>query len=202
VVLVRTADATAVEPNGSRPSAETCIHAALYREVPGCGAVVHAHPPCATVVAARAARAGADSVRFAGWELIKGLGVPDPSEVVVPVFANHPDVGRIGADVARRLAGGGAAGQTPPVLLIAAHGATAWGPDLATARDRLECLEALCQLHLLDAGALAPPDAGAPSPTDAGVPSRPDAGTLAPPDTGAPAPLDAGPPARELEGTP
>jgi methylthioribulose-1-phosphate dehydratase len=158
VVLVRTADATAVAPDGPLPSAETSIHAALYREVPGCGAVVHAHPPYATVVAARAARDGADSIRFAGWELIKGLGVADPSEVAVPVFANHPDVDRIGTDVARRLAGGGADdGRTPPVMLLAGHGATAWGPDLATARDRLECLEALCQLHLLDAGAPARP---------------------------------------------
>jgi methylthioribulose-1-phosphate dehydratase len=163
VVLVRTADGTAVHPDGPRPSAETCIHAALYREVPGCAAVVHAHPPYATVVAARAARAGADSVRFAGWELIKGLGVADPSEVAVPVFANHPDVARIGADVARRLAGGPAGDRTPPALLVGQHGATAWGPDLATARNRLECLEALCQLHLLDAGTSSRPDAGPPA---------------------------------------
>ncbi|MEV0597459.1 methylthioribulose 1-phosphate dehydratase [Nonomuraea cavernae] len=135
-------------PGGPRPSAETVIHAALYDGVPGCEAVVHAHPPYSTLVAAQAARRGADHVSFADFEIIKGLGGRDPFDVTVPVFRNWADVPRIAADLTAFLRREGDA--APPVLLIAHHGATAWGPDLETARNRLECLELLCRLHVLD----------------------------------------------------
>ncbi|HEX4812771.1 MAG TPA: methylthioribulose 1-phosphate dehydratase, partial [Nonomuraea sp.] len=155
VVLVDAATGRPVDPDGRRPSAETCIHAALYRVFPDCGAVVHAHCPYATAVSATAARAGSWSVRFAGFEIIKGFGLADPGQVTVPVFRNWADVPRIADDVARHYARPGARpdarpGADPaPVFLIEHHGATAWGPTLEIARNRLECLEALCRLHLL-----------------------------------------------------
>ncbi|GAA2577504.1 methylthioribulose 1-phosphate dehydratase [Dactylosporangium fulvum] len=136
-----------LEPGGPPPSAETSIHAAVYRTVPGCGAVVHAHPPHATAVAVLAARDDRDAVRFTDLEVIKGLAVPDPTAISVPVFTNWLDVRVIGSDVAAYLTTNGSG--IPPVLLIAFHGATAWGPTLDVARNRLECLEALCQLSLL-----------------------------------------------------
>jgi methylthioribose-1-phosphate isomerase/methylthioribulose-1-phosphate dehydratase len=144
VVEVSVADARPVYPDSPRPSAETTIHTALYQLSATCGAVVHAHPPYATAVATMAARTGAESVEFAGLEIIKGLGVADPYSVTVPVLRNHADVPRIAADVRDRLTG-----DAPPVLLIGAHGATTWGPTLDVARNRMECLEALCQLKLL-----------------------------------------------------
>jgi methylthioribulose-1-phosphate dehydratase len=147
VVLVGIADGRAVEPGAPRPSAETSIHAAIYRTT-GAGAVVHAHPPYATVVSAHAARAAATAVGFADFEIIKGFGIPRPDAVAVPLFENWPDVARIAADVEDRLSTRDE--HTPPALLIGYHGVTAWGPDLAGARDRVECLEALCRLHLLD----------------------------------------------------
>jgi methylthioribose-1-phosphate isomerase/methylthioribulose-1-phosphate dehydratase len=134
----------ALPPNGHpRSSAETSIHLALYRALPDCGAVVHAHPPYSTAVAARAAVDGV--VRFARFEIIKGFGLADPSEVHVPVFTNWPHVPDIADDIAKRLADG----ADVPVLLIAHHGATAWGATLEQARNRLECLEALCRLELI-----------------------------------------------------
>ncbi|SDI72664.1 methylthioribulose-1-phosphate dehydratase [Actinokineospora alba] len=141
-VRVRIADAQPVESDGKRPSAETSIHTALYQIFPDCGAVVHAHPPYATAVAALAARRGADAEEFVGLEIIKGLGATD--KVLIPVFENHADVPRIGSDVAARLTP-----DAPPALLIGAHGATTWGPTLETARNRMECLEMLCRLRLL-----------------------------------------------------
>nr|WP_255364674.1 methylthioribulose 1-phosphate dehydratase [Alloactinosynnema sp. L-07] len=140
VVRVRIADSSAV--GAGRPSAETSIHTAIYAAFPEAGAVVHAHPPYATAVAALAARAGADVVEFAGLEIIKGLGLTDA--VSVPVFENHAHVPRIAADVAERLTA-----DAPPVLLIGAHGATTWGPTLESARNRMESLETLCRLRLL-----------------------------------------------------
>jgi methylthioribulose-1-phosphate dehydratase len=127
-----------------QPSAETPIHAALYRLFPDCGAVVHAHPPFCTAVAARAARMGATAVTFAEFEIIKGLGTPVVAEATVPVFANWARPARIAEDMVARLTC-----ADPPALLISHHGATAWGPTLELARNRLECVEALCQLQLI-----------------------------------------------------
>jgi methylthioribose-1-phosphate isomerase len=123
-----------------RPSAETTIHTAVYRAT-SAGAVVHVHPPHATALSIDAAVA----LRFSGYELIKGLGTTT-GIVDVPVFANHFDVSVIGADIERYLI------QHPdaaPVLFIAGHGITAWGANLAQARDRAECLEAMCELVTL-----------------------------------------------------
>lgn len=144
VVEVRVDDARSVHEGGPRPSAETTIHAALYRLSGKVEAVVHAHPPYATAVAILAARRGSSTVSFVDLEIIKGLGLADPSKVVVPVFDNHAHVPRIADDVAERLTE-----DAPPVMLIGNHGATTWGPSLDVARNRMECLEALCQLTLL-----------------------------------------------------
>lgn len=119
-----------------RPSAETAIHTAIYRTTEA-AAVVHVHSPRAT-----AASVGAPNpLRFTGFELIKGLRSGDTIDI--PVFSNHADVSRIGAEIEQYLRAHPAA---PPVLFIAGHGITAWGSDLAQARDRAECLEALCEL--------------------------------------------------------
>ena len=122
-----------------RPSAETAIHTAIYRTT-GAGAVVHIHPPHATAQSIDAP----DVLRFSGYELIKGLGASQTIDI--PVFVNHSDVARIAADIEHHLTGnpGGA-----PALFIAGHGVTAWGADLAQARDRAECLEAMCELATL-----------------------------------------------------
>ncbi|MDQ2958635.1 MAG: methylthioribulose 1-phosphate dehydratase [Actinomycetota bacterium] len=129
-----------------QPSAETSIHAALYRTVAGCGAVVHAHPPYATIAAGAAFSAGSSSIRFTDYEIIKGLGQQSGS-VEVPIFANPAKVSLIADAIADHLTEAGP--DVVPVLLIAHHGATAWGPTLESARNRLECLEMLCQLDLL-----------------------------------------------------
>jgi methylthioribose-1-phosphate isomerase len=121
------------------PSAETAIHTAIYRAT-GASAVVHVHPPHATVQSINAPNV----LRFAGYELIKGLGAAET--VDIPVVPNHKDVPHIGADIERYLI---EHPDAPPVLFIAAHGITAWGAHLAEARDRAECLEAMCELAVL-----------------------------------------------------
>ena len=68
-----------------QPSAETAIHAAIYRATDA-QAVVHIHPPYATALAYDSdAELGLN-----GYELIKGL-VPATS-IGIPVFVNHSDV--------------------------------------------------------------------------------------------------------------
>ncbi|GFG75793.1 hypothetical protein MBOT_31580 [Mycobacterium botniense] len=121
------------------PSAETPVHTAIYRATDA-QAVVHVHPPHATTQSIDAPAV----LRFSGYELIKGLAANET--VAVPVFTNHAEIGRIGADIERYLIGHP---DTPPVLFIAGHGITAWGASLAQARDRAECLEAICELVTL-----------------------------------------------------
>lgn len=144
VVEVGVEDARPVHAGAPRPSAETTIHAALYRLWEDCRAVVHVHSPYATAAAIQAARRGATTVEFADLEIIKGLGLPEPSKVAVPVFENHAHVPDIAADVLARLEP-----NAPPVMLIGNHGATTWGPTLDVARNRMECLEEMCRLTWL-----------------------------------------------------
>ncbi|WP_255495533.1 S-methyl-5-thioribose-1-phosphate isomerase [Nocardia sp. GTS18] len=139
-VRVRVADTTAYPGQDRKPSAETSIHTAVYR-TRDAGAVVHVHSPFATALATTAQPG--DTVRVSGYELIKGFGLDDPSTVDVPVFANWPEVARIGADIEYYLRENPGAA---PILFITGHGITAWGDTLAQARDRAECLEALCEL--------------------------------------------------------
>ncbi|MBF6180624.1 methylthioribulose 1-phosphate dehydratase [Nocardia otitidiscaviarum] len=141
-VTVRVADSEPALPSRRRPSAETTIHTAVYRTTTA-AAVVHVHPPHATALSVGTA---ASSVRFSGYELIKGLGGTSPHTIDIPVFPNHAEVPRIGRDIERYLLDHP---DAPPVLFIAGHGITAWGASLAQARDRAECLEALCELASL-----------------------------------------------------
>ncbi|MBB5916933.1 methylthioribose-1-phosphate isomerase [Nocardia transvalensis] len=138
MVTVTIADSQPVSGT-RRPSAETTIHTAVYRATDA-RAVVHAHPPHAT---ARSIGTP-ESLRFTGYELIKGLGAT--GAIDIPVFPNHADVPSIGADIERHLS---EHPDAPPVLFIAGHGITAWGATLAQARDRAECLEAMCELVTL-----------------------------------------------------
>jgi methylthioribose-1-phosphate isomerase len=129
-----------------RASAEVSIHAAIYRSAPA-GAVIHVHSPYATAVATRASADGTVAqVAVERFELLKGLGLADPSRTQLPVFPNWPDVPRIARDIETHLR---TTAGAPPGVLIADHGITTWGADLAQARNRLECLEAICHLLLL-----------------------------------------------------
>jgi methylthioribose-1-phosphate isomerase len=146
-VYVGLADGASLASSSPQPSAEACIHVALYRCQPDCGAVVHAHPPYATALTSRLAGHGDGSVAIAAFELTKGLGLATPAAIDVPVFRNRPDPGAIAAAVERHLSDAGSTAL--PVFLVAGHGATAWGCHLEEARNRLECLEMLCRLQWL-----------------------------------------------------
>ncbi|MFD6162771.1 S-methyl-5-thioribose-1-phosphate isomerase [Nocardia sp. NPDC060256] len=143
MVTVQVADSAPIAGNSRKPSAETTIHTAAYRAT-AAQAVVHIHPPYATALATRSGTSDEVTfMRITDYELIKGLGGTDPAAIDIPVFPNWPDVPRIGADIERYLTEHPAA---PPVLFISGHGITAWGDNLSQARDRAECLEALCEL--------------------------------------------------------
>ncbi|MFJ8330159.1 methylthioribulose 1-phosphate dehydratase [Streptomyces sp. NPDC094437] len=158
-VIVDPVDGRPLVGETERPSAETSIHLAVYRQVSGCGAVVHAHAPYSTALATLTGTGtgtgtggSVGRVVFRELELAKGLGVAAPRLVEVPVFANWPDVSRIADDVTVCLR---ETSDVPPALLIDRHGVTTWGGDLDEARNRLECVEELSRLTLLT-GAFGP----------------------------------------------
>ena len=124
MLLVTDMDGTVIE--GDRhPSSEGKMHLEVYRGRPDVNAVVHAHPPVSTAFAV--CRRGLETPCLS--ELVVGLGqVPcTPSfamlsteevpESVRPYLAEHN------------------------ALLLANHGALAWGGDLWEAFDRLETVE-------------------------------------------------------------
>ncbi|MFD5539349.1 methylthioribulose 1-phosphate dehydratase [Streptomyces sp. NPDC127079] len=151
VVVGAESGATVLAPDGLKASAETSIHSAVYRTT-GAGAVIHVHAPYSTVVACRAGdRSRRTTLELTHFELLKGLGLADPSGADVPVFPNWPDVPRIATEVAEYLT---SRPQASPGLLIVDHGITVWGGDLAEARNRLECFESICQLLTLGAADL------------------------------------------------
>jgi methylthioribose-1-phosphate isomerase len=126
-----------------RPSAETCIHWAIYQAVPRAGAVFHVHTIPATLLSQRTPKGYPSLLEVSDVEMIKGLGLWDPEAVAqIPVFANWPIVDRIADDIAAWLANGHAL----PGLIIRGHGVTAWGCDADEARKHLEVIEFLCAL--------------------------------------------------------
>jgi methylthioribulose-1-phosphate dehydratase len=133
-------------PPHPRASAETALHLRLYRDDPDCGAVLHAHSPWATLLSM--ARAGAPAIAITGYELLKAFAGVTTHEatVEVPLFPNRQDVELLAAEVAARLAEGGAmaAGRTPaPGYLLEGHGLYAWGRTLGEARRHVEAMDFL-----------------------------------------------------------
>ena len=126
-----TPDGTVIE--GDRhPTSEGKMHLEVYRGRPDANAVVHAHPPVSTAFAV--CRRGLETPYLS--ELVAGLGqVPcttsfamlsteEVPESVRPYLADHN------------------------ALLLANHGALAWGGDLWEAFDRLETVEHTAKIVL------------------------------------------------------
>lgn len=144
VVAIDLTSGSALTAAGPRASAESSIHAAIYRATDA-GAVIHVHAPYSTMAACRM---GDDErltvLEISRLELLKGLGLSDPTRTDLPVFPNWRDVARIARDVEHYLA------NHPDArgFLIAYHGITVWGGDLTETLNRLECLESILQVSL------------------------------------------------------
>jgi L-fuculose-phosphate aldolase len=107
-----------------RASSELDLHLRVYRHRPDCGAVVHAHPPAATAFAVAGEGLPGDVLP----ELILYLG----SVPLVPYALTGTPA--LGDAVEPYL-------QRHVAVLLANHGAVAWGADLTSAQLRIESLE-------------------------------------------------------------
>lgn len=141
-LLVRAADGAVVERRtaADRPSAETSIHAALYRLFPAARAALHGHSVEAAWAAARAGK-DARGLRLPAIEMLKGFDIwQQRPRVDLPLFDNHLDVARIAGEIEARFR------KSPPAvtaLMIRAHGPTVWGDSLQQAYNRFEILDFL-----------------------------------------------------------
>jgi L-fuculose-phosphate aldolase len=113
------------------PTTELDLHLRAYRQRTECGAVVHAHPPCATAFA------------------VAGEGLPgDVLSEIALLMGEVPCVpyARTGTAALGDAAEPFLARHV--ALLLANHGALTWGEDLSQARIRMESLEHAARILL------------------------------------------------------
>jgi methylthioribulose-1-phosphate dehydratase len=159
---------------GDEPSAETCIHQAIYSLFPWAVACYHVHtvasnlvprllhvrPPGREATAGDAGTRGdpaaAAEVPLPPLEMLKGLGVREEwPRVGIAVFPNHLEVPAIAADVAARFR---AAPPRLPAFLIRDHGLTVWAESGPTALRYLELLEFIFAVMIAAGAAGLPPE--------------------------------------------
>lgn len=141
-LLVRVADGAIVERGraGQSPSAETAIHAALYRLFADAQACLHGHS-VAACLAVRQTKKGAKGLRLPPLEMVKGFDVWEGKpKTDLPLFENHLDVARIARAVRSRFT---RARPKVSAMLVRDHGPTVWGGSLQQAYDRFEVLDFL-----------------------------------------------------------
>jgi len=125
------------------PSAETALHAVIYRDRPEMTAILHVHTIWNTLLSARFAELG--YVPLEGYELLKGLAGVTTHEYQerVPILENSQKYDELAADLAgalRKFAGAHG-------VLLNRHGLYTWGKSVAEARRHLEALEFLFEVE-------------------------------------------------------
>ncbi|AKJ65574.1 class II aldolase/adducin family protein [Kiritimatiella glycovorans] len=116
---------------GLKSSIETGMHLAIYRRAPETGAIVHAHPPYASVFTAIDREL--DTTLIAESYAILGR----------PAFAPYAIMGS--PELAEQVA---ACAEQAACILMEQHGALALGRDLTEAFNRVEVLEHTARINL------------------------------------------------------
>ncbi|MCL2450772.1 MAG: methylthioribulose 1-phosphate dehydratase, partial [Polyangiaceae bacterium] len=125
------------------PSAETPLHALMFRIEPNIGAVIHTHSVASTVLGLEIT--GATALDLQGYEMLKAFPGVSTHEtcISIPVFDNTQDIPALARDVERRWA------SAPfPGYIVRGHGLYAWGPDVDVALRAIEALEFLVRCEL------------------------------------------------------
>jgi methylthioribulose-1-phosphate dehydratase len=140
--------AAPADPAKGRPSAETKLHAVIYRRGLGrdqqeTGAIFHVHTVWNTLLSDRFAAAGA--VTLENYELLKALAGVATHEhrEIVPVIENSQEYGGLARELAEKLR------EFPAShgVLLRRHGLYTWGESVAGARRHLEALEFLFEVE-------------------------------------------------------
>jgi methylthioribulose-1-phosphate dehydratase len=123
----------------AKPSAETGLHAVIYRHHRDARAIMHVHTVWNTLLSGRFLHAG--HVAIEGYELLKGLSGVNTHmhREDVPIIENTQDYNVLCAELAQVLQ------KFPHAhgVLLSRHGLYTWGQSVAEARRHLEALEFL-----------------------------------------------------------
>jgi methylthioribulose-1-phosphate dehydratase len=139
--LVVDGDCRPVEATSLKPSAETLIHAVVYKRIPGAGACFHVHTVWNNLISDL--YFGQRAVSIQGQELIKGLGIwEENARIAIPIVENFADIPKLASAIEKVI--------TPeiPGVLIRNHGIYAWGANDFEAKRHLESFEFLFEYHL------------------------------------------------------
>lgn len=113
---------------GGRPSSEYQLHVAIYRRCPEINAIVHLHPPMATLVGTVFGQVR--PVTFEGYHYLGDVGI------VPPILPGTQELALAAAEVA----------SESRALILQHHGAVCIGEDLKEALYRSIELEETCRL--------------------------------------------------------
>ena len=127
----------------AKPSAETGLHAVIYRDRPDARAIMHVHTTWNTLLSGRFVNEG--HVVIEGYELLKGLsGVTTHlHREQVPIIENTQDYDALSAELSEVLK------RFPHAhgVLLSRHGLYTWGQSVAEARRHLEAFEFLFEVE-------------------------------------------------------
>ncbi|MDQ0088039.1 methylthioribulose-1-phosphate dehydratase [Paenibacillus anaericanus] len=133
------ASGEACESTKLKPSAETLIHAKIYR-MTGCGAIFHVHTVFNSLLSERYGDKG--FVPAQGIELIKGLGIWEENAAIqIPVLPNYADISAIAKLIPSSLQ------SDIPGILLRNHGIYAWGKNVFEAKRHLEAFEFIFEVE-------------------------------------------------------
>lgn len=126
-----------------KPSAETSLHAVIYRGRPEARAILHVHSTWNTLLSGMFADAG--DVEIEGYELLKGLSGVNTHEhrERIPIIENTQDYDKLCIELTATLR----KFQAAHGVLLSRHGLYTWGQSVAEGRRHLEALEFLFEVE-------------------------------------------------------
>jgi methylthioribulose-1-phosphate dehydratase len=132
-----------VEPTQLKPSAETLIHAEVYKQIgAGAGSVLHVHTLYNNLISDIFAEEG--RVTLSDMELIKGLNIwEEGASIDVPIVENFAEIPKLAEEIGKRL------DPRIPGVLIRKHGIYAWGEDVHAAKRHVQAFEFMFQYHFM-----------------------------------------------------
>jgi len=126
-----------------KPSAETGLHAVIYRAHSDAHAILHVHTIWNTILSGSLLAQGC--VALEGYELLKGLAGVTTHEYreLVPILENSQNYDDLAAELAAVLRKHSEAHG----VLLSRHGLYTWGKSVTEARRHLEALEFLFEVE-------------------------------------------------------
>jgi methylthioribulose-1-phosphate dehydratase len=142
-ILFVDGDSKALESTLLKPSAETLVHAEVYKKIGGgAGSVLHVHTIYNNLISEIFAEQG--YVEISDMELIKGLNIWEEGAAIrVPIVENYADIPKLAAEI------GNVLDPRVPGVLIKKHGLYAWGEDVYAAKRHVQAFEFMFQYQFM-----------------------------------------------------